>query len=150
MKNILNETDYTEIKNRIQALSSASVRRWGKMDLRQMLVHCTTQLKIAVGEVSFHAQGPSFMRSGLGKWMLFSTVPWPKGAQTPAEMNADLANFSLTDIETEKKDLLYYLEKAKAQEQLNPHPFFGDLNRNEWARLIYKHLDHHLKQFSSR
>ncbi|WP_424351099.1 DUF1569 domain-containing protein [Lutimonas sp.] len=27
------------------------------------------------------------------------------------------------------------------------HPFFGELNREEWARLVYKHLDHHLKQF---
>lgn len=150
MKNILNETDYTEIRNRIQALSTASARRWGKMDLQQMLAHCTTQLKIAVGEVSSITQGPSFMRSRLGKWMLFSAVPWPRGSQTPTEMNAELANFSLTDIETEKRRLLAYIEKAKGQEQLKPHPFFGKLNRGEWARLIYKHLDHHLKQFSSQ
>lgn len=149
MKNILNETNYAEIKNRIQALSGASARRWGKMDLQQMIVHCTMQLKMAVGEVSTQTQGPSSMRSGLGKGILLSTIPWPKGAQTPGEMNADLAKFSLTDIDTEKIDLLGYLEKAKAQEQLKPHPFFGKLSRNEWARLIYKHLDHHLKQFSS-
>ena len=136
MKNIFNETDCTEIRNRIQSLSAASPRNWGKMDLQQMLVHCTTQLKLAVGEIPSHTQGPSFMRSGLGKWMLFSTIPWPKGAKTPAEMNAAFANF--------------YIDKIKGQEQLMPHPFFGKLNRNEWARLIYKHLDHHLKQFGSR
>ena len=149
MKNILSEKDYAEIKNRIQALSAASTRRWGKMDLPQMLAHCTMQLKLAIGEVSANTQGPSFMRSGLGKWMLLSVVPWPKGAQTPTEMNAGIARFSVTDIETGKSDLLNYLEKAKQQEQLKPHPFFGKLNRDEWARLIYKHLDHHLKQFSS-
>lgn len=58
---------------------------------------------------------------------------WPKGANTPDEM----------------KELLDYLEKATGKEQLQPHPFFGNLNRKEWASLIYKHLDHHLKQFSS-
>ena len=90
------------------------------------------------------------MRSSLGKWILFSAVPWPKGAATPAEMNAELAHFVLTNIENEKTDLLNYLENAKGKAQLMPHPFFGKLNRQEWARLIYKHLDHHLKQFGSR
>ena len=150
MKNILNEADYSEIRNRIQNLSAASTRLWGKMDIQQMLMHCTTQLKLAVGEISSYIQGPSFMRSSLGKWILFSAVPWPKGAATPAEMNAELAHFVLTNIENEKTDLLNYLENAKGKAQLMPHPFFGKLNRQEWARLIYKHLDHHLKQFGSR
>ena len=79
MKNVLNETDYSEIRNRIQNLSGASTRLWGKMDIQQILLHCTTQLKLAVGEISSHQQYPSFMRSGLGKWILFSSMPWPKG-----------------------------------------------------------------------
>ena len=28
-----------------------------------------------------------------------------------------------------------------------PHPFFGRLTPNEWARLEYLHIDHHFKQF---
>ena len=149
MKNILNDKDYSEIKERIKDLSVASIRRWGKMDMQQMLVHCTVQLKLAVGEIPSETQGPSFMRSRLGKWILFSNIPWPKGASTPAEMNAQLAHFSPTDIEIEKKELLEYLEKIKDKDQLHQHPFFGNLNQKEWGRLIYKHLDHHLKQFSS-
>lgn len=105
MKNILNEKDYSEIKDRIQRFSTTSIRRWGKMDMKQMLVHCTTQLRLAVGEIPSQTQGPSFMRSGLGKWILFSKMPWPKGGNTPAEMNAELAHFSLADIETEKRTI---------------------------------------------
>ncbi len=30
MKNILNEKDYSEIKDRIEKLSAANIRRWGK------------------------------------------------------------------------------------------------------------------------
>jgi len=29
----------------------------------------------------------------------------------------------------------------------HPHAFFGQLTPEEWARLMYKHLDHHLRQF---
>lgn len=29
----------------------------------------------------------------------------------------------------------------------HPHTFFGRLTPEEWATLMYKHLDHHLRQF---
>jgi hypothetical protein len=29
----------------------------------------------------------------------------------------------------------------------HPHSFFGRLTPEEWATLMYKHLDHHLRQF---
>jgi transposase InsO family protein len=29
----------------------------------------------------------------------------------------------------------------------NPHSFFGRMTPEEWAILMYKHLDHHLRQF---
>ena len=29
----------------------------------------------------------------------------------------------------------------------HPHPFFGALTPAEWSRGMYKHLDHHLRQF---
>ena len=29
----------------------------------------------------------------------------------------------------------------------NPHSFFGEMTPEQWAILMYKHLDHHLRQF---
>lgn len=147
MKNILNESDYSEIRKRIMSLSSTSQKKWGKMNVKQMLVHCSAQLKMAVGEMASQTQGPAFLRSGLGKWILFSNLPWPKGSMTPKEMKAENHLSLIEDIETGKSTLFHYLEKARNLETLKPHPFFGSLDRNEWARLIYKHLDHHLRQF---
>ena len=150
MKNILNEKDYLEIKRRIHELSETNTRLWGEMEIQEMLVHCTRQLKLAVGEISSNKQGSLFLRSKLGKWLLFSNMAWPKGADTPAEMNKKKASFSLTDFETEKNELLNYLEKVRKLKSLKAHPFFGELNRKEWMRLIYKHIDHHLKQFGNQ
>jgi hypothetical protein len=28
-----------------------------------------------------------------------------------------------------------------------PHPFFGPMTQQEWETLMWKHLDHHLRQF---
>jgi hypothetical protein len=32
----------------------------------------------------------------------------------------------------------------------HPHSFFGPLTPQEWAILMYKHVDHHLRQFGVR
>jgi hypothetical protein len=29
----------------------------------------------------------------------------------------------------------------------NPHSFFGKMTPEEWAILMYKHIDHHFRQF---
>lgn len=147
MKNIFNQNDYLELTNRISALSETNTANWGIMNLDQMLLHCTEQLKLALGENSSKPQGPRFMKSSLAKWFIFSTIPWPKGANTPREMNIEILDFTLSDLETEKRNLVLYLENIKKQTSLKPHPFFGVLSQKEWARLIYKHIDHHLRQF---
>ena len=63
--------------------------------------------------------------------------------KTPSSRDISLSN------RESKKKLLDLPEKAKGKKQLQPHPFFGNLNRKELGGLIYKHPDHHLKQFSS-
>lgn len=35
----------------------------------------------------------------------------------------------------------------EAHYTLQHHPMFGDLDKEAWGRLIYIHLNHHLKQF---
>ena len=149
MKTILHAADYAEIRQRIGGVSEANIRQWGKMNVQQMLVHCTLQLKLAVGEIPSKAQGTFLLRTRLIKWISLSNFPWPKGAVTANEMDVVKNNFLLKGIEFEKKELLDYLEKAHSLDQLQPHPLFGHLSRKEWLRLIYKHLDHHLKQFNS-
>ena len=63
--------------------------------------------------------------------------------ETPSSGDISLSN------RKSKKKLQIYPKKAKGKEQLQPHPFFGNLNRKELGGLIYKHPDHRLKQFSS-
>jgi hypothetical protein len=56
-------------------------------------------------------------------------IPWPKGSQTPTEMNVLKHAWAYTFLEKEKKELLMYLEKVNASSSLSRHPFFGTLNR---------------------
>jgi len=148
MKNIYHQPDYNEIVDRIKMLASTNHRLWGQMNLPQMLTHCTAQLRLALGELASAPQGSFMMRTAIGKWIAFSAIPWPKDSNTPHEMNVTKGSLATTDVESGKMELLRYLNKVAGATQLSPHPFFGILSRDEWGRLIYKHIDHHLKQFS--
>lgn len=148
--NIFNETDYVEIKKRINHLNAASQRQWGKMSLPEMLEHCSIQLKKASGIIPESAyEGPAMYRTSFGRWLLLYAVPWPKGAATPSQMNMASNGSNVPDVQHSKQELLGLLEKVQLQDHFNPHPFFGKMEKKNWGRLIWKHIDHHLRQFGN-
>jgi hypothetical protein len=55
------------------------------------------------------------------------------------------------DLEIERKRLSGLIDRFVAAGPSgctkHPHSFFGRLTPDEWAILMYKHLDHHLRQF---
>jgi hypothetical protein len=55
------------------------------------------------------------------------------------------------DLGKERERLLGLIDKFAAGGAAgctkNPHSFFGKMTPEEWAILMYKHLDHHLRQF---
>lgn len=52
------------------------------------------------------------------------------------------------DIEAQKKEWIRKLEKYNEFNDSGfVHPFFGKMTRDEIGRFVYKHNDHHLRQF---
>jgi hypothetical protein len=149
MKNIFNETDFVALVQRINNLTANSNRQWGKMNLTQMLEHCALQLKRALTIVpAATAEGPVLYRTVIGRWMALYLVPWPKGSTTPSDMNMEKNDVTVKGLENEKTQLLHLLQQVRRKNSFGVHPFFGALNKKDWGRLIWKHLDHHLKQFN--
>jgi hypothetical protein len=47
-------------------------------------------------------------------------------------------------------DIKSLLERFAARDEIQEwpaHPAFGQLSRKDWGVLVYKHIDHHLRQF---
>jgi transposase InsO family protein len=59
---------------------------------------------------------------------------------------ADLRDFN-REQEQLKLRVQQFQQGGEAQCTRHPHPFFGALPPQTWARGMYKHLDHHLRQF---
>jgi hypothetical protein len=148
--NIFNSPDYANIQKRIEQLNAENQRRWGKMTLPEMLTHCGIQLKKALGilpQTPF--EGPALYRTAPGRWLALYAFPWPKGSPTPSQMNMAINHVEAMEMEIARKELLQLLQDVQSKEALLPHPFFGQMNKKDWGRLIWKHVDHHLRQFNA-
>lgn len=65
-------------------------------------------------------------------------------------------NFIIKDernFNDEKKKLMELLDKFYNAGPMGiskyPHPMFGKFTPEQWGMSMYKHLDHHLKQFGA-
>lgn len=133
---------------RIEHLTPASQPRWGKMNVAQMLAHCCVPYEMALTEQ--HARPPALKRwlmRALVKWIVVGPRPFPKNSPAPKE-------FKVAEQQDFKKEQLRLVEGVRQVQQLGPeafegrdHPSFGPLSAGQWSNLMYKHLDHHLRQF---
>ncbi len=147
MKNLFNKEDAAEIVNRINKLTPQTQHLWGKMNVSQILAHCSILLRIARGLDKPKRKFIGILLGWMVKDSFFGEKPYPKNSATDP-------TFIVTDerdLEKEKNILLEHLrafsEGGAAACTTHPNPFFGKLTPEEWARGQYRHLDHHLRQF---
>jgi hypothetical protein len=149
MKNLFDATVANQIKARLGKLEPQSERRWGKMTAPQMLAHCSASMQWAVGEVVPEKVAlPARLMGRLVKPMVFRNEdPLRKNSQTAGS----LIVADERDLDNEREQLSRLIDKfasgGVAGCTKNPHSFFGKMTAEEWAILMYKHVDHHLRQF---
>lgn len=149
MNNLFDPAVADQVKARLRKLEPQSERLWGKMTAAQMLAHCAVSLQWAVGEVV-----PE--RGALPARLLGRMIkPMVVRNDAPMRKNSPTAKSLLVaderDLSMERQRLSALIDKFAAGGiagcTKNPHSFFGKMTPEEWAILMYKHLDHHLRQF---
>jgi hypothetical protein len=148
MKNLFEAATVEEVKERLARLRPDSGRLWGKMNAAQAIAHCSAGLELAVGD-----RLPP--RKLLGRIIGGLVKPLALGNDEPMRRNTptvkDLVVKDERDLEMERKRLSALIDRFAAAGPggctPHPHSFFGRLTPQEWAILMYKHLDHHLRQF---
>jgi hypothetical protein len=149
MKNLFDATVADQVKARLGKLQPQSERRWGKMSAPQMLAHCSLSMQWAVGAVVPEKLAlPARLMGRLVKPMVFRNDD-PLRKNSPTAKSLVVADERDLDKERERLSGLIdkFVEGGAAGCTKNPHSFFGRMTPDEWAILMYKHLDHHLRQF---
>ena len=146
---IFRPSDLDALLARIRGLPPTAAAQWGKMAVAQMLAHCQVPLRVATGEVKLPRGLLGKLFGGMAKKSLMKDEPFKRGLPTDPEFRVRDA----CDFPTEKGGLLTLVERlgraGPGGLTKEPHPFFGALTPVEWDTLMWKHLDHHLRQFGA-
>ena len=149
MKNLFDKASADELKQRLACLAVDSPRQWGKMNPAQAVAHCALALQLPSGE--WKPPGAALPVRILGRLI----KPLALGDDKPIRRNSPtLKDLIIADERTlaiERERLNTAIDRFVAAGPSgctdHPHSFFGRLNPEEWAILMYKHVDHHLRQF---
>jgi hypothetical protein len=116
------------------------------MNPAQALAHCSTAMEMAVGKIH-----PPRMFIGriLGPLVKRKVLAGPMSRNAPTAKILVVADQRDLAAERERlRSLVAHFAAAGPQGcTTHPHVFFGNLTPDEWAALMYKHVDHHLQQF---
>ena len=149
MKSLFAPTYANEILNRIDKIESTSPRQWGKMDVAQMLAHCGNGLEMAMGIINPLRVFIGRLIGGFLKPVYTNEKPFSKDSPTSEEIKVSTPK----DFATEKIRLIklvkQFSEGGESKCTKHPHPFFGKLTPAEWSIGMYKHIDHHFRQFGA-
>ena len=148
MKNLFDRAALSEIDERIGRLRPDSARQWGTMDPAQMLAHCAEFMSMAVGDIK-----PPRMFIGRLIGPIAKRI-WIRSERQAPRNSPTVPGYAIADqreFEKERVRLTQLVERFAAggpsAATTHPHSFFGRLTPQEWGMLMYKHLDHHLRQF---
>lgn len=148
MKNLFEPASATAIRERIERLSPDSPRQWGAMNVAQMMAHCSAWLEMAAGATSPPRSPIGRIFGRMAKRSVLGDAPIRRNMPTEKILIRDDAR----QFAEEQRRLIDWVDRFSTGGPegctTHPHSFFGPLSPLEWATMGYKHLDHHLRQFS--
>jgi hypothetical protein len=149
LPDIFNPQETEKLASRIQSLTPQSQPLWGKMTVAQMLAHCSVPYEI---DPKNPPKAGFFM-----KWMIKTFFRSTLVNETPYQKNIQTApHFKMVDEKDFNREQLRLISLIRAGHGMGagyyeglPHYILGPLSSSDWNNLLYKHLDHHLRQFGA-
>ena len=150
MKNLLDAAAARELLDRLDKLRTDSTRQWGKMNPAQAMAHVAMGLETALGDW----KPPRML---IGRILGGFVKPMALGDDQPMKRNSPtVPSMVITDtraLDAERTRVRTLIDRfvagGPAVCTTHSHSFFGRMTPDEWAVLMYKHVDHHLRQFGA-
>ncbi|MFC4262946.1 DUF1569 domain-containing protein [Ferruginibacter yonginensis] len=137
----------------LQTLEATTKPQWGVMNAQEMIEHLNDFFQMSINNQPASLLTPT---EDLPKYhaFLMSDKMFRENTKAPAALLGDTPiPIRHNNISEAVQTLLHSIQQFIAyfntnQQQRTIHPIFGSLNFDEWTRLHYKHVHHHLKQFA--
>jgi hypothetical protein len=147
MKTALDAGCRDELTRRLSSLDSGRRPRWGRMNATQMIRHLTHCIRMANGEIVCQPKRTPLALPGV-KHLVILVLPIPRSYPTAPELLPTETGDWAAELEALGAGMTRFAERP-ADVPPATHPVFGRLSRAMWGALVYKHTDHHLRQFDA-
>ena len=147
MRSIFDKSTRDEVITRINSLDENSAALWGKMNVFQMLKHCSLWEEMIQGKKQYKRMfmGRLFGPMALNK-VLKDEAPLRRSTPTLPDL---MIKEKDGDVQAQKKEWISRVEAyANFSDPGYVHVFFGKMTREQVGYFVYKHIDHHLRQFN--
>ena len=141
----LTEDQIQDFVKRIDKVNSDLKPKFGKMNVNQMVSHCSDFFRMAKGIKKAEEYGKVDPQEIIRMARARLNTPTPRGFG-----QIEGGGTTPTDLENDKnilKEFLLDFARLDKEYEFAEHPFFGNMNNQQWVDLAIYHLNHHLKQF---
>ncbi len=147
MKTLFQPADRDALLARLDALQPECTRQWGTMNPAQMLCHCAIALETGTGDRPMKQKLIGKILMPFFRSSIMGEKPFKKNSPTdPTFVVSGTRDFGAE--RTRLTGLIHrFVEKGEDAAGRQEHAFFGKMTGKEWGALMYKHIDHHLRQF---
>ena len=143
---MLNDTERAQLLERLRRVRPDAKPAWGRLDAPRMICHAADQMRVALGDLPSKPVHSILSRT-LVKFLVVNTgLKPPRGKiETAPEMLTSQPKSWDADVAA----CVELAERVGRGSARAVHPTFGPLSPEEWGRLCWKHLNHHLGQFGA-
>ena len=150
MKIELNTFFTITVLSALDKLKADSKARWGTMTAKQMLIHLIQSSKMMHLENTKLVIKEKYIEKAIA--FLYTDKPISRGIEIPKDIGYNFDDGIAEDIKVTKEDLINSTNTMLSFLSENTdfkaiHPFFGELNTQQWLLFHKKHFTHHLSQF---
>lgn len=142
----------TKLVRHLQQLDPATLPKWGKMSVQQMIEHYGGDaVRNASGRLKIDKIITSPEKLESMREFMLSDKPFKENTKNPL-MSEEPGPLRFNTVQAAigalQQEMIYFFEVFGKDAQLKTrNPFFGDLNFEQNVQLLYKHALHHLRQF---
>ncbi len=151
LRNVYSPKHLDGLLTRIARLRPDSQRRWGSMTAHQMVCHLNDSMRATLSDWHGQPHGIPIMRKVVRAFAFNLPVRWPHGVRTARELDQTRDGTKPLEFERDRGELVALLRRVASTDPatLPPHPLWGRMGRGMTGRYVWRHTDHHLRQFGA-
>lgn len=146
MKTIFDKETRTGLIQRIELLHENSMRQWGKMNVYQMVKHCILCEEMYLGKTLYNRSLLGFLFGKMALNQLMNDDK-PKKRNSPTKQDFKIIESTGNLIADKMRWISLIEEYDSYSNESFVHWFYGKMTKKQVGISVYKHIDHHLRQF---